>query len=81
MAGSLSSSQDQRKGVPFPSKPIVSDGLEITGLSQGSGQSSLASENRARVIRPTNCQDKIFGWSHLHMALMRNQWFGSLKEA
>lgn len=52
----LPSSQDQIKGVPFPPKPIVSDGLKIATikLREGSGQSPEASKNTARVFSLTN---------------------------
>lgn len=42
--------------VPFPPKPIVSDGLKIIAirLREGSGQSTEASKNTARVFSPTN---------------------------
>lgn len=54
--GRQPSSQDQIKGVPFPPKPIVSDGLEIRAIKprEGSGQSTEASKNTARVFSLTN---------------------------
>lgn len=54
--GRRPSSQDQIKGVPFPPKPIVSDGLQITAIKprEGSGQSTEASKNTAGVFSLTN---------------------------
>lgn len=54
--GSQPSSQDQIKGVPFPPKPIVSDGLKIKAIRprERSRQSTEASENTARVFSLTS---------------------------
>lgn len=50
------SSQDRIKGVPFPPKLIVSDGLEIIAIRtrEGSGQSTEARKNTAGVFSLTN---------------------------
>lgn len=65
--GRHSSSQDQIKGVPFPPKPIVSDGLKITAIKhrEGSGQSTEASKKYRQSFQPDKlCHDKTFGWRY-----------------